>query len=44
MTGWLSDGRVKYREDVTEGLENAPEAFLNMLEGRSFGKSVVKVG
>lgn len=44
MTGWLKEGKVKYREDVTEGLENAPEAFLDMLEGRSFGKSVVKVG
>ncbi len=44
MTGWLADGSVKYREDVTDGLENAPEAFLDMLEGRSFGKTVVKVG
>jgi alcohol dehydrogenase len=44
MSGWLKDGSVKYREDVTEGLENAPKAFLDMLEGRSFGKTVVKVG
>ena len=43
MQGWLADGRVKYREDVTEGLENAPEAFIGLLEGRNFGKLVVKV-
>lgn len=44
MSGWLADGSVKYREDMTTGLENAPEAFLDMLEGRSFGKTVIKVG
>jgi hypothetical protein len=43
MAGWLSEGRVQYREDVTEGLENAPEAFIGLLEGRNFGKVVVKV-
>ncbi|MGU3538171.1 NADP-dependent oxidoreductase [Methylobacterium sp. A54F] len=40
---WLRDGRVKYREDLVEGLENAPEAFIGMLRGRNFGKLVVKV-
>lgn len=39
----LADGRVRYREDVTEGLENAPKAFLSMLEGGNFGKTLVKV-
>lgn len=43
MAGWLAEGRVQYREDVTEGLENAPEAFIGLLEGRNFGKVVVKV-
>jgi len=43
MQGWLAEGRVKYREDVTEGLENAPAAFIGLLEGRNFGKLVVKV-
>jgi NADPH-dependent curcumin reductase CurA len=43
MAGWLAKGRVQYREDVTEGLENAPEAFIGLLEGRNFGKVVVKV-
>jgi NADPH-dependent curcumin reductase len=43
MTGWLQEGRVKYREDVVEGLENAPSAFLGLLAGRNFGKLVVRV-
>lgn len=43
MTGWLRDGKVKYREDVVEGLENAPAAFLGLLEGKNFGKLVVRV-
>ena len=41
--GWLKAGRVKAREDVVEGLENAPAAFAGMLHGANFGKLVVKV-
>lgn len=41
--GWLKAGRVKAREDVIEGLENAPAAFIGMLKGANFGKLVVKV-
>lgn len=44
MTGWLEEGRVKYQEQVVEGLEDAPRALNDLLEGRSFGKMVVKVG
>jgi NADPH-dependent curcumin reductase len=43
MTGWVRDGRVKYREDVWDGLDKAPEAFRAMLEGRNFGKTLVRV-
>ncbi len=43
MSGWVADGSVRYREDVTEGLENAPEAFTGMLRGANFGKVLVKV-
>jgi NADPH-dependent curcumin reductase len=39
----LRDGRVRYREDITEGLENAPQAFIGMLAGRNFGKAIVRV-
>ena len=40
----MREGRIKYREDVVSGLENAPGAFLGLLEGRNFGKLVVDVG
>jgi NADPH-dependent curcumin reductase CurA len=40
----ISDGRITYREDVTEGLERAPEAFLRMLRGQNVGKALVKIG
>jgi NADPH-dependent curcumin reductase CurA len=43
MTGWVQDGRVKYLEDVVDGLENAPEAFIGLLEGKNLGKMVIKV-
>ena len=39
----VADGRVHYREDITDGLENAPAAFIGMLEGRNFGKVLVRV-
>lgn len=44
MGAWVAEGRMHYREDVVEGLENAPEAFIGMLEGGNFGKLVVRVG
>ena len=44
MQAWIAAGKIHYREDVTDGLENAPAAFLRMLSGESFGKSVVRVG
>jgi NADPH-dependent curcumin reductase CurA len=40
---WLREGAVKYREDVADGLEAAPEAFIGMLRGRNFGKQLVRV-
>ncbi len=43
MSGWLADGSVRYREDVVDGLEAAPEAFRGLLTGRNFGKLVVRV-
>lgn len=44
MGEWVESGRVKLREDRVEGLENAPTAFIGLLEGRNFGKLVVRVG
>lgn len=43
MSGWVADGSVRYREDVAEGLESAPQAFVGMLSGRNFGKQLVRV-
>jgi len=39
----IADGRIRYREDFVDGLEKAPEAFIGMLEGRNFGKLIVRV-
>jgi NADPH-dependent curcumin reductase CurA len=44
MAAWLRDGKIRYREDIVDGLENAPAAFIGLLGGRNFGKLVVKVG
>jgi NADPH-dependent curcumin reductase CurA len=43
MGQWVAEGRVKLREDRVDGLERAPEAFIGLLEGRNFGKLVVRV-
>ena len=43
MQAWVSAGQIKYREDIVSGIENAPQAFLGLLEGRNFGKLVVRV-
>ncbi|MBU9816756.1 NADP-dependent oxidoreductase [Rahnella sp. C60] len=44
MSEWFEQGKVKFREDIVEGLENAPQAFFGLLEGKNFGKLVVRVG
>ena len=43
-SGWIREGRLKYREDVVAGLEKAPEAFIGLLQGKNFGKLLVRVG
>jgi NADPH-dependent curcumin reductase len=40
----LKSGELKYREDIVDGLDRAPEAFIGLLQGRNFGKLVVKLG
>jgi len=39
----VASGKLKYRETIASGLENAPEAFLGLLKGRNFGKQLVKL-
>ncbi len=43
LAGWLKAGKLKYREDIAEGLENAPKAFIGMLQGRNLGKQLVRI-
>ncbi|MEP9374808.1 NADP-dependent oxidoreductase [Mesorhizobium sp. KR1-2] len=42
--GWVASGKIKYREEIIDGLENAPEAFIGLLKGENFGKRVIRVG
>jgi NADPH-dependent curcumin reductase len=42
-TPWVKDGTLRYRERFADGLQNAPEAFIGMLEGKNFGKLIVRV-
>jgi NADPH-dependent curcumin reductase len=42
-SAWVRSGRLKYREDVIDGLDNAPSAFLGLLAGKNFGKLLVKI-
>ena len=44
MGGWIEAGRIHYREEMIEGLEQAPSAFIGLLRGEAFGKRVVHVG
>ncbi|CNB22239.1 NADP-dependent oxidoreductase [Yersinia intermedia] len=43
MTQWVDQGKIKFREDLVDGLENAPQAFIGLLEGKNFGKLVIRV-
>lgn len=41
--GWLREGRIKFREDITDGLENAPRELIGLLKGANFGKKIIRV-
>jgi NADPH-dependent curcumin reductase len=43
VSTWLKQGKIKYKEDIVDGLENAPQAFLGLLQGKNFGKLLVRV-
>jgi NADPH-dependent curcumin reductase CurA len=43
MSQWMREGRIKYREDVVQGLENAPATLIGLLKGKNFGKQLVRV-
>ena len=43
VSGWIRDGKVKYREAVAEGIENTVTAFQGLLKGKNFGKQLVRM-
>lgn len=43
VSNGIDEGRIRYKEDIVDGLETAPEAFLGMLEGHNFGKVIVRI-
>jgi NADPH-dependent curcumin reductase len=43
VSAGIASGKIRYREDITEGFAQAPTAFIGMLEGRNFGKALVHV-
>lgn len=43
MSVWLKEGKIKFREDITDGLENAPRVFAGLLEGKNFGKAIIRI-
>jgi NADPH:quinone reductase len=43
LSRWVAEGQIRWREDVTRGLENAPRAFIGMLRGENRGKALVQV-
>jgi NADPH-dependent curcumin reductase CurA len=44
LAAWRRDGKIQFKEDVLEGIERMPEAFLRLLQGKNFGKQIVKIG
>lgn len=43
MGKWIKEGKLKYKENIVDGLENAPQAFMDLFKSKSFGKQLVKV-
>ena len=43
LGAWIKEGKLKYKECVGEGIENAPELFMGLLKGKNFGKQLVKI-
>jgi len=44
MAGWIKDGRLKYKEDIAEGIESAPRALMRLFKSENFGKQLVRLG
>jgi hypothetical protein len=44
MIKWINEGKIKWKETIVDGLENAPNAFIGLFNGENFGKMLVKIG
>ena len=44
MIKWINEGKIKWKDTIVEGLENAPSAFTGLFNGENFGKMLVKIG
>ncbi len=44
MSQWLAEGRIKWKETIVEGIENAPRAFIGLFKGENLGKMLVRIG
>jgi NADPH-dependent curcumin reductase CurA len=44
MSKWINEGRIKWKENIFEGLENAPKAFVSLFKGETLGRTLVKIG
>jgi NADPH-dependent curcumin reductase CurA len=43
LTAWVKEGKIRYREDISEGLAEAPRALIGVLRGQNFGKKIVRI-
>ena len=43
LSQWLLDEKIKYKEDIVSGIENAPDTFIGMMKGKNFGKLLIKI-
>ncbi|MFD2749667.1 NADP-dependent oxidoreductase, partial [Virgibacillus siamensis] len=43
LSSWLAEGKLKYEENIVQGFENVPEAFLGLFKGENLGKQLIKV-
>ncbi len=43
VSKWFADGKITYREDMRDGIENAPEAYMDMMKGGNLGKTLIRV-
>ena len=43
MTKWIKEGKIKFKETIYDGIDNAPQAFVDLLNGKNIGKMLVKI-